>query len=370
MNRGEWGESYVALRLLGEQKLYLSDENGNPNLSEWMEVLKVIRKETNDRIVTYHCRRDSMDIDIDINDNYVTSIAPSEFIKMAETLKNDIVSAEGRSFNVSDEVIAFLSQAEILHMKAKSVEKSDIVLAARDPRSSIIREDIGFSIKCEFGENPTLFNTGKASAAKYKIQGMTPELMDSINAMVDKKNHAAVSDRCSAIRDNGCKMEFVGFEYASRAKCCAFQESLDQINPRLPFVIERMMWNHFMEGQPETDIVSVTEKIIEENPCDITIPENKYPYMVKLFLYAAYCGMTAGTVWHGENTVKGGYITVKSNGDIVANYALESEAFKNFLFTHCYLDFPSTDEAHGAYGKVYQEDGDYFFKLNFQIRLK
>lgn len=165
-------------------------------------------------------------------------------------------------------------------------------------------------------------------------------------------------------------MRYVGFEYASKAKCCAFQENLDQINPRLPEVIERMMWNHFMEGETETSIAKVTQRIIDENPCGISMPENKYTYMVKMFLYSAYCGMTAGTLWDGKSTVKGGYITVKETGEVVANYALESEAFKNFLFTHCYLDYPSTDQGHGAYGEVYKKNGEYYFKLNFQVRLR
>ena len=370
MNRGEWGEPYAALRLLGYKKLFMADENGDPNFKEWMDVLKIVRQETNDRIVTYHCNEKDNDIVIEINNVPVASIQAARFRYIADLLRADITNATGRSFNVSDEVIDFLQEAEIQHLKAKSVEKSDIFLDTRDPRSSIIRQNIGFSIKCEFGEKPTLFNTAKASAAKYQISGMNDELKDEINSMVDSKGHAAVSDRCRAIRENGCKLKYVGYEMAARAGCEAFRENLDLINPNLPAVIQRILWNHFMEKQTEIDIVSVMKRIIEENPCDITLPETKYPYMMKMFLYSAYCGMTASTLWDGKSTVKGGYITIKDTGEVVANYALESEAFKNFLYTHCYLDFPSTDPGHGAYGEVYRENDEYYFKLNFQIRIK
>ena len=371
MNRGEWGESYTALRLLGDKRLHIADENGNANPNEWMDVLKIIRRETNDRVVTYDCVADNVMITININDKPVAQIPSSRFLQIAETLKGDIVNAKGRSFNVSAEVVNFLGQAEIHHMKAKSIEKSDIFLDTRDPRSSIIRENIGFSIKCEFGENPTLFNTGKASAVVYHItKNMTSKLMNEINSMVDCKNHVAVADRCVALREHGCKLEFIGYEYASRARCYAFEENLDQINPRLPKVIERILWNHFMEGDTDVDISVVTQRIINENPCGISRPEDKYPYMMKMFLYSTYCGMTAGTVWNGKSKVKGGYITVKESGEIIANYAVESEAFKNFLYTHCYLDYPSTDQAHGAYGAVYSEDGEYYFKFNFQVRIR
>ena len=368
MNRGEWGEPYAALRILGYRKLFIADENGNPNPNEWMDILRVVRYETNDRIVSYRCENPC--IEIEVNGKPVKRIQADRFRAASDILKIDISGAKGRSFGVSDDVVDFLKDAEIYHLKAKSVEKSDIFLDARDPRNSIIRENIGFSVKCEFGENPTLFNTAKASAAKYKIIGMTDELMTEINSMVDKKGHAAVSDRCKSIVDNNCQLEYVGYEIASRAKCEAFKENLDLINPYLHIVIQKIMWNHFMEKQPEIDIVSVVERIIKENPCSLSHPEIKYPYMVKMFLYSAYCGMTASTLWDGKSTVKGGYITVKDTGEVVANYAMESEAFKNFLYTHCYLDFPSTDKAHGAYGEVYNDHGEYYFKLNFQIRIR
>lgn len=370
MNRGEWGEPYAALKLLGEKKLYLADEDGNPNYSEWMDIIKVVRQETGERVVTYHCNDGAMDIDIEINNKYTKTISADEFKKIAKILMGDIVGSTGRSFSVSQEVVDFLKKAEIQHMKAKSVEKSDIFLDTHDPRSSIVRENIGFSIKCEFGQNPTLFNTAKASAAKYIVSGMNDELMNNINSLTDSSGHAAVSDRCKTILDKGCQLEYVGFEYAQRAKCEAFKENLDLINSNLPTVIQKILWNHFIKKQAETDIVSVTERIIAENPCNLTFPEIKYPYMIKMFLYSAYCGMTASTIWDGKSAVKGGYITIRNTGEVVANYALESEAFKNFLYTHCYLDFPSTDKGHGAYGKVYKEGENYYFKLNFQIRIR
>lgn len=54
---------------------------------------------------------------------------------------------------------------------------------------------------------------------------------------------------------------------------------------------------------------------------------------------------------------------------MIANYAMESDAFKNYLYQHCYMDYPSTDSGHGDYGKVYVKDGQYFFNLNFQVRI-
>ena len=369
-NKGEWGEPYVAIRVLGERKLYIADADGNKNPHEWMDIVELIRHETMERIVTYRCKEEDLLIDIDVNGKLILSVSASEFLAMADKLAAEIKSAKGSSFNVSEDITDFLTKIELKHIKAKSIDKSDVFLSVRDPRASITRKHIGFSIKSEFGQNPTLFNTAKASAVVYKVTGMTDELMNKVNSLVDEKGHAAVSERCDTMVANGCSFEFVGFPIASRAGVAAFEENLDMIDSRLPKVIECMLWDHFFNHESRVDLDVVTKKVAEKNPCGITRPEVKYEYMMKSFIYASYCGMTASTLWDGNSQVNGGFIKVNANGEVVAHYALESDAFKSYLFKNCYLEFPSTDEKHGHYAKVYKEGEDYFYRLNFQIRYR
>lgn len=370
-NKGEWGEPYVALRLLGDGRLYIADKYGNKNPEEWMSVLELIRHESADRVVTYHVNeRSTINVEIVVNDEYKSTVNAIHFLNMADKLSSEIIQGKGRSFEVSDEIQEFLKKIEMLYIKAKSIEKSDLFLSIRDPRASIIRNHIGFSVKSEFGQNPTLFNTAKASAIVYRLDGMSDELMDEINSLVDDKGHAAVSARCDMLIEKGCRLTFVGFPFAQRAGCEAFKENLDLIDPRLADVIERMLWNHFFRHFSNNDLSDVTMHLIESNPCNLSRPEVKYPYMIKSFLYAAYCGMTASTLWDGDSQVNGGFIKVSANGEVLAHYALESDAFKSYLFSNCYLEYPSTDESHGNYAKIYKEGEDYFFRLNFQIRYR
>ena len=49
-NKGEWAELYTALKLLAEGKLYLADRNGNKSINQYMELLELIRHETEARI--------------------------------------------------------------------------------------------------------------------------------------------------------------------------------------------------------------------------------------------------------------------------------------------------------------------------------
>ena len=369
-NKGEWGEPYAAIRILGEGKLYIADANGNKNPGEWMSIIELIRHEALERIVSYSYQEENVIIDVFVNNILVASMEALRFLEIADILTDEIQKGKGSSFSVSNDVVDFLQKIEMKNIKAKSIDKSDIFLTITDPRASITREHVGFSIKSEFGQNPTLFNTAKASAVVYKVMGMTDVLMAEINGMLDNQNHAAVSARCDKILDNGCDMEFVGFPVAQRAKCVAFAENLDLIDPRLVLVIERILWNHFFEHETKTNLDEVIQIVINKNPCGISRPEIKYPYMVKSFLYAAYCGLTASTLWDGNSQVNGGFIKVSASGEVVVHYALESDAFKSYLYSNCYLEFPSTDEKHGHYAKVYKEGNDYYFRLNFQIRYR
>ncbi|MDO5364177.1 MAG: HpaII family restriction endonuclease [Collinsella sp.] len=370
LNKGEWSEPYVALRLLGDGKLNIADENGRPKLGEWMDILELFRKETELRMVTYVRDSEVNVVDIDVNGARVASLPVSEFLEAADRLASEILNGKGSSFEASSEMKDFFLRAKMIFLKAKSIDKSDILLTVRDPRSSITREKIGFSIKSKFGKNPTLFNTAHASGVRYKLNGCTRDDMNEINEILDAKGHVAVTARCEEILKRGIEPEYDGYAIAQRAGCEACRENLEVINERLPQVIERMLWNHFFEGFQPVDIPDVVEHLIVANPCGITRPEIKYPYMVKAFIYAAYCGLTASTLWDGRSQVNGGFIAVDENGGVLAHYALESEEFKGYLYNNCYLEFPSTSKGHGDYAYIYEKNGEYYFHLNFQIRYR
>lgn len=85
----------------------------------------------------------------------------------------------------------------------------------------------------------------------YKVSGMNDELMAEINSMVDAKGHAAVSERCDFIAKNNCKLKFIGFPVAARTGIAAFEENLDLLDPRLPKIIDYMLWNHFLNMKLE-----------------------------------------------------------------------------------------------------------------------
>lgn len=366
-NKGEWSEPYAAVKILGEQKLYIADKKGEKNLFEWMDVIELIRHETEKRKVIYKYNSSNTDVCVYVNDSLFVSVPVDDFLRAAETLSDEIKRGKG-TFQVSKEIADFFTKIELHSIKAKSVEKNDVFLTIRDPRASITRKHIGFSIKSEFGKDSTLFNTAPASAAIYHISNMNDKIMDEINSLFDTKNRIAVSSRCNEMINRGCDFKYKGFEYSKRTSQRTFQDNLETINPRLSIVISRMLYNYYCGCKGKASVSYITDEIIKQDPCNVSRPEIDYPYMIKTFLYAAYSGMTASTPWNAKNEVNGGFIKVKSSGEVIAFYALESDVFKDYLYNNCYMDQPSTSSGHGDFGYVYKKDNDYFFKLNFQIR--
>ena len=267
-------------------------------------------------------------------------------------------------------ILQLTEKIEIQHLKARSIDKSDVFLSVRDPRAGVERHHIGFSIKSEFGQNPTLFNTAPASAVIYKLTNMDDLRMDEINHICDTKGRAAVAERCNALLEYNCMPTYAGYPIAARAKCSAFAENLDLLDPRLKDIINQLLYRHFFLHDTAVNIPEVVKNLVVVNPLGITRPETKYPYVFKNFLYAAHCGLTASTLWDGKSDVNGGFIKVSKSGEVLAYYALESESFKNYLYNNCYLEFPATSKKHGYYGSVYKKADSYYFNLNFQIRYR
>lgn len=195
-NKGEWSESYAALRIIGDRKIFVADRSGAMNPNEWMNVLALMRRETRERLVSYRYDANDVDVVIAVNEDPVYRLPASEFVLLADRLLTEINRNKSSSFVVTDELESALRTVQVHSLKAKSDSKSDVTLSVLDPRSGVTRSEIGFSIKSELGQPPTLFNTATASAPIYRLHGMTAELAAEVNAVVTAKGKTAVEDRC------------------------------------------------------------------------------------------------------------------------------------------------------------------------------
>lgn len=78
-------------------------------------------------------------------------------------------------------------------------------------------------------------------------------------------------------------------------------------------------------------------------------------------------GMMPSKVWDGQMNATGGYQVVKEDGDMLCYTIYNRNDFENYLFENTRLD-TSISTRHG-YGKIYEEDGQFYFNLKLQIRL-
>lgn len=119
--------------------------------------------------------------------------------------------------------------------------------------------------------------------------------------------------------------------------------------------------------------------------------------------------MTASTEWNGRKKLTGGYIDVDKDGGLLYYRAISDDVFENYLFKHTFIDRPdrgvnkalaveeakvriekqrglTVDERNrivykngkdgtknskkGDFGYVYQDGGNFYIVVNFQIRFR
>lgn len=121
-------------------------------------------------------------------------------------------------------------------------------------------------------------------------------------------------------------------------------------------------------SSPLSKIKEITERVKEENPLNFDFSDNQdfYEHKVKRLLTECTLGLKGTTVWRGKYEATGGYLIVKENGDVICYHIYDRNQFENYLFNNTRFETPSQTRHH--FGNIYQENGEFFIKLNLQIR--
>ena len=117
-------------------------------------------------------------------------------------------------------------------------------------------------------------------------------------------------------------------------------------------------------------IAEITEHVSITDPLNIASDTDQpmYAYKVKQFLLAFALGLTSSTPWYGNFHANGGYIVIKEDGDIICYHFFDRNDLEDYLFFNTRFETPST--SRHLFGDIYKEDGEYFLKLNLQVRFK
>lgn len=350
-NKGEWSEIYTLLKLLSDQKVHVGDKDLNEIPNMFYPILKVIREE-NDGKFEYSINNK---IKIIQNGNVLLSITINEFKEKSLLLLNAIKSNKG-SFQVP-ELESFLSTIKCKTLKAKSSAKADIKIIIHDLKTNML-PDLGFSIKSQLGSPSTLLNASKATNFIYQIEGdISDSLMHEINSITGA---GKIKKRLEEISTNGNTITFREVEKN------IFRNNLVLIDSLLPELLSEITKEFYSSHESKTS--SLTSTICNSNPLKFDLSHNHkyYEYKLKKFLTDIAIGMMPASVWTGLHDATGGYLVVKSNGDILAYHLYNRNEFEDYLFHNTKLDTASS--TRHDFGSIFKENNEYFIKLNLQIR--
>ncbi|MBQ4414924.1 MAG: HpaII family restriction endonuclease [Methanomicrobium sp.] len=354
-NKGEWSELYVLLRLLADGKLYSAGPKLEKFENVFSPILRIIRQET-DKLNYEYISKSDRKVELYINDNRIVSLDRPVLGKYAESIFNGIITGQGKgAFEIHDssEILDTLKTQKI---KAPSTDKTDIRMEIYD-RHTGIQTVVGYSIKSDLGMPPTLMNPSKSTNFKYEICGNLSDAdikhINSINT--DTK----IRDRITAI------LEKATFKF-SKIENSVFSGNIMLIDSRMDVILGDMLCRYYTsDHKPCAEIVTLLE---ESDPLNFKRP-GIYRYKFKKFLCSIALGMLPAKEWNGMDDANGGYIIVKTNGDVVAYHLYNRDAFEAYLLNNTIFDTPSTTRYD--YAKLYrEEDGKVYMDLNMQIRFR
>ena len=252
-----------------------------------------------------------------------------------------------------------MSQIGCTKIKAPSQDKADIHIVIHDLRTNMTPL-LGFSIKSQLGSASTLLNPGLPTNITYKVVGgdMKDQELGEINAIEDHL------PRMQALLDKGYKLEY--FEIAHQT----FKNNLLFLDMCMPELIARCL---VLGSMPDlgTSTKEIVEKIAEENPFGYTGSNviGFYEHKIKVLLLDTALGMTSAKEWNGHYDANGGYLVVKSDGDIVCYHFYNKNDVEDYLYNNTRFDRAS--RTRYDFGSLYRgEDGEVYMKLNLQIRFK
>lgn len=353
-NKGEWSEVYAFFRMLGEGKLHAGD--ALLDTKAVLPIIKVIRGDAVGR--EFLPNMDSYVVILDdATGEEILRLSMDVFMKESAFLFSEI-SGAGEGSLIFPRSEKFLHCIGCSKLKAPSDSKSDIRVMIHDSRTGL-EPTVGFSIKSQLGRPSTLLNAGRNTNFLYRVTGcrLTPELVDKINNIREHRK------RMAAIYDIGCQLEYEDVEDST------FRNNLLFIDCSMPRVVGECLSMVADPANKSSKIEDVVKSIAERNPLNYA-GENVvdfYAHKLKTLLIDVALGMTPGKAWDGRYDANGGYIVVKTDGDLVCYHFYDRNNVEDYLYSN--TRFEGASRSRHDWGSLfYGADGQVYISLNLQIR--
>lgn len=348
-NKGEWSELYTFLKLLADGKLYCGDGRLNRYDDRFYPILEVFRNDAPDRI-SYKVQAAKNNILVS-GQMEQFEVPQERFRTEATRLLNHIKRIRGVENN--EDIERFMAEIKCTEVCAKSTDKADIRIVIHNLHTGS-KPELGYSIKSRLGGEATLINASNDNTNFiYQIDGLNHSLIGEINSQKYFRDKFRLINSCNAT---------ISFKRVAE-KC--FHNNLTMLDLGMERIIAESLLYYYSSGI--RTIENAVALITKNDPLDINCNEQPiYEYKVKQFLLAFALGMTAATPWQGKFNANGGYIVVKEDGDVICYHFFDRNDLEDYMFYNTCFDTPSTKKHQ--FGKIYEEDGELFIKLNLQVR--
>lgn len=348
-NKGEWSELYAFMKLLSEGRIYAANERVEKIDEIFYPILKIIREEYKGQRFEYIVEQKNIRIEFE-NDCIMT--VPRSLLDDRANFLLKQIAQNSNSFEV-EEIAEFANGIKVTKIKAPSTDTTDITMQIEDVNTGY-RNCVGFSIKSEIGNPPTLLNAGETTNFIYKVSGISDAQMEEINR-IETKNK--IIDKMAKLKEYGASVTFHDLYHGG------FRRNLIMIDSMMPQLVANMLLYYYQDDT--RDCTGLVKLLGERDPLGFG-EEVIYEYKIKKFLCSCALGMKPAKKWDGIDEANGGYIIVKSNGEILAYHIYNRNMFEQYLLDNTNLERAST--SRHKYMQLYKENGEMFIKLNLQVR--
>lgn len=350
-NKGEWSELYAFMKLLSQGRVYAANEKVEKIDEVYYPILKIFREEKRGEVIEYIIQ--DKQIIVEFMPDKRISVDRDEMEKQANILLNEIAKHSG-SFEL-EEIAKFANGIKVTKIKAPSTDTTDISMQIEDTHTNFIR-NVGFSIKSEVGNPPTLLNAGTTTNFIYKVDGITAKQAEEINAI---DTRTKIKDRIRKIQELGGSISYHDMYHSG------FKRNLIMVDSSMPQILGNILMYHYVEDVK--DCKSLVALAGERDPLGYG-DAAMYEYKVKKFLCSCALGMKPAKQWDGLDEANGGYIIVKADGEVLAYHIYNRNFFEQYLLDNTVLERAST--GRHEFMSLYEEDGEMFIKFNLQVRFR
>lgn len=299
------------------------------------------------------------------------------FIQKSQPLTN-LKKVPGRDFQFLA-IENFFNCSDVQSLVTQTTDKADIKVVVHDLNTGL-QPTLGFSIKSMIGKDSTLFNPGDGTNFIFKI--ITPpnfkldvEAFNALTLLQSSKKFPKISTRIKKLEAAGCSLQFHSIQSEN------LKLNLELIDSQLPNILSYILYYKYSNSISKLSdlLVSLNEK----NPLNYNLDKGHPFYEVKIknFLTESALGMTPETTWTGVYDATGGIIIVKELGELVCYHIYNRKEFQDYLLNNTKLEQASTSEDENnpghakvvktkpyKFGWVYEENKEFFIKLNLQVR--